>query len=112
MEGSHMNSSRIIGNNINLELRASSMELSEFGDKLGFSLADVHKLIEGRLFVPPFQLNEIADVLGITREQLIQDRGMVEYNSLIHNFRGFKKEANQELVLDLIDMYADLSEAL
>ena len=107
-----MNSSRIIGNNVNLELKARSMELSEFGDKIGFSLADVHKLVEGRLFVPPIYLNKIAETLEITKEQLIEDRGMEEYNSLIHNVRGFKNAENQEIVLDLIDMYADLAEAL
>ena len=107
-----MNGSRIIANNINLELRARTMEFSEFVNELGISLTDAHKLIEGRLFVPPNLLKEIADILGITKERLLQDRGMAEYNSLIHNFRGFKKEKNQELVLDLIDMYADLCEAL
>ena len=107
-----MNSSRVIGNNVNLELRANSMELLEFGNKIGFSLADVHRLVEGRLFVPPIQLDKIASALGITKEQLIEDRGMAEYNSIIHNFRDFKNEENQELVLDLIDTYADLAEAL
>jgi hypothetical protein len=64
------------------------------------------------LFIPPAQLKKIADIFGITKAQLIEDRGMAEYNSLIHNFRDFKNEENQELVLDLIDMYADLAEAL
>ena len=107
-----MNNSRIIGNNIKLELVEQSMELPEFGKKIGFSLTDVRKLIEGRLFIPPFQLVKIADILGITKEQLMKDRGAEAYNSLIHNFRDFKNESNQELVLDLIDMYADLAEIL
>ena len=107
-----MNNSRIIGNNVKLELNSHSMNLAEFGEKIGFSLTDVKKLIEGRLFVPPFQLAKIADALKITKEQLIEDRGMEEYSSLIHNFRDFKNESNQELILDLIDMYADLAEVL
>ena len=107
-----MNNSRIIGNNVKLELIAHSMELSELGEKIGFSLSDVKKLVEGRLFIPPFQLTKIADALGITKNRLIEDRGMEEYSSLIHNFRDFKNESNQELVLDLIDMYADLAETL
>lgn len=107
-----MNNARIIANNIKLELEAQSMELSEFVNKIGFSLTDAKKLLEGRLFVPPFQLAKIADTLGITKSQLIEDRGMEQYSSLIHNFRDFKHESNQELVLDLIDMYADLAETL
>lgn len=107
-----MNHSRIIGNNISLELRKQSIEPSNFADSLGFSQLDVYKMIEGRMFISPVQLLKVANVLNITKEQLIEDKGMIEYNSLIHNFRDFKKEENQELVLDLIDMYADLAETL
>lgn len=112
MEGSYMNISRIIGNNISLELKNKSIELSLFAEKIGFSLAEAHRLVEGRMFVPPFQLNKIANALEITREQLLEDRGMEQYNLLVHNFREFKNPENQELILDLFDMYADLAEAL
>ena len=44
-----MNNSRIIGNNINLELKKQSIGMSDFANKLGFSLSDVYRLIEGRL---------------------------------------------------------------
>lgn len=107
-----MNNSRIIGNNVQLELNDNSMKLCEFGEKIGFSLMNVKKLIEGRLFIPPFQLAKIAEVLDVDKKCLIEDRGMEQYSSLIHNFRDFKNESNQELVLDLIDMYADLAETL
>lgn len=107
-----MNNSRIIGNNVKLELIANSMDVSEFGKRIGYSSTDVRKLVEGRLFIPPFQLKKIADTLDITKEQLIEDRGMEEYNSLVHNFRDFNNESNQEFILDLIDMYADLAEVL
>lgn len=107
-----MNYSRIIGNNVTLELKAHSMELSELRKKLDYSLADVKKLVEGRLFLPPSELIKVAEALGITKDELINDRGAEQYSSLIHNFRDFKNESNQELVLDLIDMYADLAEML
>lgn len=107
-----MNYSRIIGNNVTLELEAHSMELSELRKKMGYSTADSRKLVEGRLFLPPSELSRIAQVLGVTKDALITDRGSEQYSSLIHNFRDFKRESNQELVLDLIDMYADLAEML
>lgn len=107
-----MNILRTIGNNISLELRRNSFELEEFADGIGFSLTDIHKLIEGRLYVPPILLKEIAEKLGVTRERLVEYRGAEEYNTLLHNFRDFKSEENKDLVLDLIDMYADLEEAL
>ena len=95
-----MNKSRIIGNNISPELKNKSIEMPVFAKKTGFSLAEAHRLVEGRMFVPPFQLNIIADALQITKEQLLEDRGSSQYNLLVHNFREFN------------NMYADLAEAL
>ena len=107
-----MNNSRILGNNISLELQRQSIGLLDLASKIGYSEKDIHKLVEGRMFVPPFQLDKIAESLKVTREELLMDRGADSYNGLIHNFRDFKNTENQELVLDLIDMYADLEEAL
>lgn len=107
-----MNNSRIIGNNIAIELKSQSIGVASFADSIGYSLHEAHKLMEGRLFLPPMQLKKIADVLSISLERLLEHRGASEYNALIHNFRDFKNQENQELVLDLIDMYADLEEAL
>jgi plasmid maintenance system antidote protein VapI len=107
-----MNNSRMIGNNISLELKEKAWDVSTFAQKIGCSQEETYKLIEGRLFLPPALIKTIADALGITMEALMKDRGTLEYNSLIHNFRDFRNSANQELVLDLIDMYADLEEAL
>ena len=108
-----MNNSRIIGNNIALELKAANRtDYSKFAEEIGFSLANVHKLLEGRLFLPPFQLRRIAEALKVPTDALLRNRGVEEYSSLVDNFRNFQNEKNQELVLDLIDMYADLEEAL
>lgn len=110
--GRRMNCSRIIGNNILLELQSQSKGLMDLAAQIGYSEQDIHKLTEGRLFVPPVQLDKIADALGIGREDLTKSRGREAYSSMIHNFRSFKCMENQDLVLDLIDMYADLEEAL
>lgn len=107
-----MNYSRIIGDNITIELKNRSLSLLDLGDKIGFSDADMDKLTEGRLFLPPFQLTKIADAIGTTIDELIDERSNDEYSALIHNFRDFNNPDNQELILDMIDMYADLEEAV
>lgn len=107
-----MNNSRILGNNIILELSEMNLSVEMFAEKIGFTEAETQKLIQGRMFLPPFQLNVIAKALGISVEKLIDDRGCEAYNNLIHNFGEFKSRENQELILDMIDMYADLEEAL
>lgn len=107
-----MNNARVIGNNIALELKKKSIDISFLAERIGFSLSDIHKLLEGRLLLPPFQLKKLAQVLNTTKEELMRVKEQGEYNDLIYNFRNFKNVENQELVLDLIDMYADLEEAL
>ena len=107
-----MNNSRIIGNNILLELRDKSIEVESFSSNIGFNEVETRKLTEGRMFLPPFQIKKIADALGVSVETLVNYRGSDAYDDLIHNFGKFKNVENRELVLDLIDMYADLEEAL
>lgn len=106
-----MNSSRLLGNNISLLLREKSMNLLQFASIIGFQPREANKLIEGRLFVPPMVLGKIAESLDISIEELLRKREQEEYNTLIHNFKEFTNSDNQELVLNLIDMYADLEEA-
>ncbi len=112
MERKLMNYARILGNNVNLELKLRSIDISELAENVGFSLSDVHRLIEGRLFLPPMQLDRIAEFFGITQERLTEERELSEYHMDVYGFERFKYAKNQELVLDLIDMYADLAESL
>lgn len=107
-----MSNSRILGNNIALELSKRNLSVGLFAKNIGFTETETQKLIEGRMFLPPFQLKAIAKTLSISVEDLTADRGCEAYNSLIHNFGEFNSSENQKLVLDMIDMYADLEEAL
>lgn len=107
-----MNYSRIIGFNIQLELKVKSINPIEFGKNIGFSESDIHRLIEGRLFFSPLQLKKIAKVLDIPKNQLLEKRTPEEYNLLNPSFTDFSSEENLEFILDLIDTYADLVEML
>lgn len=107
-----MNNSRVLGNNISIELTKNNITKAELADYLGMSETDVKKLLEGRMFLSPTQLEEIANYIGVSTKELLIEKNEKEYDMLIHNFRNFKKAANKELVLDLIDMYADLAEML
>lgn len=107
-----MNYSRIIGFNIQLELKAKSINQVEFGKNIGFSESDICRLIEGRLFLHPLQLQKIAEVLNIPKNQLLEKRTPEEYNLLNPSFSDFVDDTNLEFILDLIDNYADLLEML
>ena len=107
-----MNYSRIIGFNIQLELKAKSINPVEFGKIIGFSESDIYRLIEGRLYVPPLQLKKIAKILNISMDRLLLKRTSEEYSSLNPSFSDFVDDINLEFILNLIDTYADLAEIL
>lgn len=107
-----MNNSRILGNNILLKLKEKNLGIDSFSREIGLSKVETRKLIEGRMFLPPFQIKKIANVLGVSLETLTNCRDSSAYDNLIHNFGAFNNVENRELVLDFIDMYADLEETL
>ena len=107
-----MNYSRVIGFNIQLELKVKSINLVEFGKIIDFSESDIYRLIEGRLFLPPSQLKKIAKVLDISMDRLLVKRTPEEYNLLNPSLLNFTNDANLEFILDLMDTYADLAEIL
>lgn len=107
-----MNYSRVIGFNIQLELKAKSINLVEFGKIIDFSESDIYRLIEGRLFLPPSQLKKIAKVLDISMDRLLVKRTLEEYNLLNPFFSEFEDDTNLEFILDIIDTYVDLAEIL
>lgn len=42
----------------------------------------------------------------------MKPRSRREYSALLQNFRDFDEQENQDRILDIIDMYADLEETL
>lgn len=107
-----MNYSRVMGNNVELELKRHNWNVEEFADKVGLSIVDAHKLLEGRLFLPFAMWSVVGDAVGLSTEQLMQQREKEDYCKLLQNFREFDNPDNQDKILDMIDMYADLEESL
>lgn len=109
-----MRVSRIIGNNCRLQLIQNNVSADTFADALGYSLSDVEKLCDGRLFVTEKDVADIADYFGISEDDLYRDYGQAQYTgeSFMHCMGQFKREENKDLILDIFDMYCDLKEAL
>ena len=105
-----MSISRTIGNNISLHLKNKSMDISTLAEGIEFSLSDTHKMIKGRLLIPPYALKQIANILDVTKEELIKCCDREEYDKLVHDDCNFINSENQEFILDLIDSYVDLVE--
>ena len=72
----------------------------------GYSIKDIGEIFDGRLFLSPKQIEEIAGILDLDINEMINciDVDSIEYVG------EFTKEENKDKLLDYIDRYVDLKE--
>ena len=69
----------------------------------------VGNIIEGKVIIPPFELEKIAKVLGITKSELLNR----EADGLVPDLqymKEFNNPDNLDRILDLMDEYVELKE--
>lgn len=100
---------RRLGYNIEKASQRKYNTIDDFAKAVNLSLRDVHRLFEGRLVLSPFQLKAISEKVDISLKELLDVSG--KYN-LVECMGSFKDKRNEDKVLDLIDDYIDLMEAI
>lgn len=100
---------RRLGYNIEKASQRKYNTIEDFAKAVNLSLRDVHRLFEGRLVLSPFQLKAISEKVDISLKELLDVSG--KYN-LVECMGSFKDKRNEDKVLDLIDDYIDLMEAI
>ena len=61
------NLGRKLGVNIMTSMQTSKVDLDSFAEQLGYSVKDVWNIIEGKVVIPPSDLERIASLLGTTK---------------------------------------------
>lgn len=108
-----MESARVLGNNITLLLTQRGITKESFANALGYSLFDVQKLCDARLFADEEDIEEIANYFKISKDVLFFDNGEKYSGEGFMDCMGkFKKPENREKILDIFDMYCDMKEVL
>ncbi len=102
-----MNDLRKIGNFIKSKMNEQGKSIQSLTEESGYSTKDIGKILDGRLFLSPKQIGEIADILDLDINEMINciDVDSIEYVG------EFTKEENKDMLLDYIDRYVDLKEA-
>ncbi len=80
--------------------------IQSLAEESGYSTKDIGKILDGRLFLSPKQIEEIAGILDLDINEMINciDVDSIEYVG------EFTKEENKDKLLDYIDRYVDLKE--
>lgn len=105
------NVGRRLGANIRTRMLDTNISREDFAKKLGYSTRDVWNIMEGKVIVPPFELDKIAKFLGTTRSVLFN----CEPDSLVSDLQYMKKFSdpdNLDRILDLMDEYVELREVV
>ncbi len=101
---------RKLGLNIRMRMLEVGISPDNFAKHLGYSVKDVWNIIEGKVMVPPVELDKIAKLLGTTKSGLIH----CEPDSLepdLQYMKEFSNPDNLDRILDLVDEYVELREA-
>lgn len=109
-----MRQERIIGKNCRLLMQKQAVSEEEFAKKLGYSVLDVKKLMDGRIFTTHRDIQDIASFFKVLPEFILKDHGKAAYNGsgFMYCMTDFSDEDNEEKILDIFDMYCDLKEML
>lgn len=109
-----MTSIRVLGNNIRLLLNENGTSIEKFANALNYSCFDVKKLLDGRLLTTQGDINDIANYFNIPIEELLicKDESLYKGKGSMVCTSNFKCPENKEKVLDILDMYCGLKEAL
>ena len=102
---------RNIGIGIYSELKSKNISVEEAAMLFGYSVRDMYRLIEGRLFISPKALEEIAGKLDTRVDLLINF--MPDSNKLLPELeynKTFSSEDNLYTIIDLLDEYIELKE--
>ena len=105
------NIGRKIGANISTCMHKANISPDSFAERLGYSLKDVWNVIEGKVIIPPFELERIAKFLGTTKDDLINK----ESDHLVPDLqymKEFNNLDNLDRILDLMDEYVELREGI
>lgn len=102
-----MNNFHKIGSFIKLKMMEQNKSIQSLAEESGYSTKDIGKILDGRLFLSPKQIEEIAGILDLDINEMINciDVDSIEYVG------EFTKEENKDKLLDYIDRYVDLKEA-
>lgn len=108
LEGEYiMSYLRGLGKMIKTRMSEQGKSIQLLAKESGYSIKDIGKIFDGRLFLSPKQIEEIANVLELNVDEIINCTDV----DPIECMGEFTKEENKDILLDYIDRYVDLKEA-
>lgn len=100
---------RRLGSNIEKASKKNYTQVEDFASAINLSVKDVHRLFEGRLILSSSQLKVISEKVNTPMKKLLDISSKYTFVECVGSFKDVQ---NEDKILDLIDSYIDLSEAV
>lgn len=107
-----MREARMLGNYIDRLAKSEGLSISDLSRILDCSENQVLSLIKGRAFASFPQISRLASALGKGVGQLLAGDESGYNASVVHCMNDFQDPNNREMILDLIDDYVDIVDAV
>lgn len=105
------NAGRRLGVNIFTLMQKSGISREELAEKMNFTYRDMCRVLEGRLLLTPVQAARVVELLGTTMEYLLHCESD-KFGPELQYMKEFSDRENLDKILDLLDEYVDLKEAM
>ena len=109
---SDMQEARMLGNYIQHLAQEKDMSNSDLSRILGCTENRVYSFLKGRAFASFNQIQKLADALDISVDTLLTGDPKSYNASVVHCMNEFDDSSNREFILDLIDQYIDIYDAV
>lgn len=105
------NAGRRLGVNIFTLMQNSGISREELAEKMNFTYRDMCRVLEGKLLLTPVQVARVVELLGTTMEHLLHYESD-KFGPELQYMKEFSDRDNLDKILDLLDEYVDLKEAM
>ncbi len=102
----------MLGNYVELLAQRKGLSISDLSRILDCTENQVYSFLKGRAFASFAQISALATEFGASIEELLSG-DIMNYNAtVVHCMNEFEDPKNRETILDLIDDYVDIVDAV
>ena len=106
-----VNLGRRLSVNIRTFMQKANMSPEIFAEKMGYSIRDTWRVLEGKVVLSPLELSRISSVIGTTKEDLLSYETDYQTPELQY-MKEFSNPNNLDMILDLMDEYVECRECI
>lgn len=107
-----MREARMLGNYVEHLAETQGLSISDLSKVIGCPEEQTYAFIKGRAFASFAQMSSLSKALGTTVEKLLSGDAYRYNATVVHCMNDFQDINKREEILDLIDNYIDIVDAV